>query len=98
MRKLRLDIEDIGVESFETAEKPWVAPGTVEGYRTPSLTRQVSCFSDCPATQCGNTCYPNYDPCNTNVDCSADCISVAHCVSDNGSCPCQITEAATCLC
>ncbi|MCG8454976.1 MAG: pinensin family lanthipeptide [Holophagales bacterium] len=65
MKKLKLDLDDLKVESFETTpETGEEAKGTVYGYITQDLTicdgcndptNQNTCASTCGST-CGNTC------------------------------------------
>jgi hypothetical protein len=70
MRKLTLDLEDLAVESFQTADGDAAARGTVHGEADsqtacptigspcPVWTAKVSC--DIPCTfdsDCGGTCY-----------------------------------------
>ena len=47
MRKIRLDVNALRVESFDTVDVKRKAQGTVHGYYS-----QITC----PETQCGNQC------------------------------------------
>lgn len=53
MRKVRLDVNTLRVESFDTDEQK-TARGTVQGY--------ITLFT-CPKTQCGQDCLSGPNPC-----------------------------------
>jgi hypothetical protein len=52
MRKLRLDVESLTVQTFDTVAKPGDGKGTVQGHVSNQFT---FCF-----TQQGTTCEPAY--------------------------------------
>jgi hypothetical protein len=63
-RKLRLDLQDLEVESFDAVASADAKRGTVLaradtatglGYNCPCETRADSCYASCHGT-CGNTC------------------------------------------
>ncbi|HEX5724520.1 MAG TPA: hypothetical protein VFX98_03590 [Longimicrobiaceae bacterium] len=55
MRKLTLDLEDLTVESFQTADGDDAARGTVHGQ---AVTVPFSCNNPCTFdSDCGGTCY-----------------------------------------
>ncbi len=61
MKKLKLNLDDIKVESFETSANNLSAVGTVKGNAT--LTEYVTC-NGCTHITCGNTCG---NTCNGNT-------------------------------
>jgi hypothetical protein len=77
MEKVRLEIDGLRVESFNTSDDPSRHRGTVNGYENP--TDEVGCtaFDTCFAT-CAFSC-----ACNTE-DCTAICQSDA-CSYDEGT-------------
>jgi hypothetical protein len=88
MKKLKLQMEDLAVDSFVTADAPG-ARGTVEAHNTFG-------GNTCGAVNtCGpQTCLPRYcvlgtDPFNcggTGLDCSVGCVSAGCPVSNQMSC------------
>lgn len=68
MRKLRLEIDELEIESFETLAKDTDTPGSVEGMQTPTANSGGSCFEStcrpalcrtddtCPIQSCDETC------------------------------------------
>ena len=66
MKKLALSVEQLRVESFETAE-PLPLTGTVRGQEV-SVYNNISCFVSCIETGC-DTCDNSLDYC-TCADCS----------------------------
>ena len=93
MGKMRLDVDQLAVESFATADGGAEKRGTVQGrgasgdclgtlYQSPciSLTADLEC-------QCVQT-HPNQDSCNVVCEGTAnDCLSI----SGHLDCPCQLT-------
>ena len=74
MKKLRLKLEELQVESFEVG-KPVVGRGTVQGHAPSSVD---TCVASCI---CVDTVYTNND---VTCDLSCDCVSraatcAAHC-------------------
>ena len=85
MKKLKLNLEDLRVESFQTTpDDPWLARGTVRGYgdtpecTTNPVTCEVTCNTacaqpGCPTYQCGGTEWTNCDPSCGPTQCYTDC-------------------------
>ncbi len=79
MKKLKLNLEDLKVESFETTNSPKKTKGTIVGYVTETDLKPV----------CGNTnieCPTNYNTCYNSCGCTlppicdtADCTMVTGC-------------------
>ena len=44
MNKLRLELDELAIESFETVRVPAEKPGTVKGYQTATANSGGSCF------------------------------------------------------
>jgi hypothetical protein len=92
MPKLKLEIDALAVESFDTAQAGAVR-GTVEGNATFFGTN--GCYS-CDLSRCVETCG---DTCDNSLDyctcaCTANCTAVrCHHISDAGSCPCYTDPA-----
>jgi hypothetical protein len=83
MHKLKLHLEDLAVESFDTT-RPAKAKGTVFG-------EQCTCYSDCTCPEagtCGATCDAScYDTCQPS--CNGTCV---------GTCDgCTFEPVATCF-
>ncbi|HWK88686.1 MAG TPA: hypothetical protein VNP72_01775 [Longimicrobium sp.] len=60
MRKLKMDVEELAVESFETVSSSTADPGTVDGYEV--VTCAVGSCTPYPSlhnTRCG--CTPVYE-------------------------------------
>jgi hypothetical protein len=55
MRKIKLDVNTLKVESFDTAEDEANVRGTVQGHYYTQFT--------CPQTQCGDQCLSGPMPC-----------------------------------
>ncbi len=72
MKKLRLDVDSLGVESFATAPAA-AAPGTVRG------AADTEVCSGGPVT-----CHPSYDPCET---CATSCAGGPWCDCLPSGCP-----------
>lgn len=72
MRKLRLDVDGLAVESFATAAEPRGA-GTVRGAEATEV---------CSAGPV--TCHPTYDPCDT---CATSCAGGPWCDCLPSGCP-----------
>lgn len=68
MRKLRLNPEELSVESFGTGPEP-VQRGTVHGHLTPRCNTDVSCGGTC-----GALCQPTYYCVPTEETCDDMCI------------------------
>ncbi|HEU0052026.1 MAG TPA: hypothetical protein VFQ39_02570 [Longimicrobium sp.] len=89
MKKLRLDMEDLRVESFQTAGGAGLSRGTVRGHAT---LRHCTEFVDCTIDfGCGTVgCGTGAASCNGTCDasCNGSCAScVATCgASCNGTC------------
>ena len=68
MRKLKLDLDDLLVESFATLDAESEVRGTVHGREATGLCTRVSCVDGCGPSQdyscactqmtCGYTCSP----------------------------------------
>jgi len=94
MPKLKLEIDALAVESFDTVPAG-DARGTVEGNAT--FLGTGGCYT-CDATRCVETCH---DSCDNSLDyctcaCTADCTAAGpgcHRISDAGSCPCYTDPA-----
>lgn len=79
MKKIRLDLDHLQVESFATTE-PEPARGTVAGHASFDLT----CLQSCGAT-CNGSCYDTcHVPCATGVQCNNQ--------SDYGTCQCPTRD------
>lgn len=75
MKKLRLELDRLAVESFATAKSATESVGTVRGFVTtttqPAQETQESCDATCGGNAtiyitCGASCYS----CNVTPDCS----------------------------
>jgi hypothetical protein len=96
MKKLKLDLEELSVESFSTTPEPRREGGTVFGQQCTCYTQCTcpgcpTCDASCNGT-CGGTCEAS---CNGTCGgtCDASCIDTcagftcdAICNSDYGSC------------
>lgn len=72
MRKLKLDIEAITVESFQTQSKPAMR-GTVAGHDTVESACPTACWTQCPSgclTQCDAS---DCTACNPTAQCTWNC-------------------------
>jgi hypothetical protein len=79
MRKIRLDLDTLSVESFSTVRGKEDRDGTVFGH-LPPFTYQLYC-SD------GNTCYETCDGCGTAPsDCGTCDTNCGTCATDCGTC------------
>jgi hypothetical protein len=72
MRKLKLHLDALAVESFDTASLLG-RPGTVRGNDT-TATNEVSCYytvceTDCSCLAASNCCTPDSECCLTDVPC-----------------------------
>lgn len=79
--KLRLQVEELAVESFATAESEARARGTVKGHGTwdfcgpPSASEPMACICMSDEPTADTTCNPNQCPCQptylacTRFDC-----------------------------
>lgn len=104
MRKLRLKVEDLGVESFETTYGSAPGQGTVHAHASEGPTQCVArCNTErCDPEesglpQCDNTAYESCDLCTNDceypseqADCSEGCTWVTG--------PGCYTEGSTCNC
>jgi hypothetical protein len=72
MKKLRLELDELAVESFATGEDEMATRGTVAGHISTRCTGGAMTCDD------GNTCVPAGDTC-ANDTCYISCM---------GSCPC----------
>jgi hypothetical protein len=75
--KLRLQVEELAVESFATAERDKDMRGTVKGHGTwdfcalPSASEPIACLCQTHEQSCDTTCNPNQCPCQpTNLGCT----------------------------
>jgi hypothetical protein len=60
MRKIRLDVNALQVESFETRDGKPKSEGTVHGY----ITQFLNCAqTQAGYTQCGQQCLSGWQPC-----------------------------------
>ena len=97
MRKLRLELEELSVESFGTGPEPG-RRGTVEGHATARCNTNVSCNGTC-ALACGSyycvptdnggtcnwECTPNTGGTSCNQPCVYTCDGAASC-NPNDTC------------
>jgi hypothetical protein len=78
MRKIKLDVDTLRVESFDTAEQDAEQRGTVRG----NFTRYGG---TCVQTQCGAQCPSGPNPCEGSYA-FTDGIAVCPCGGDTGAC------------
>jgi hypothetical protein len=70
MEKLRLDPEELAVESFESEEGPDAGQGTVRGHNWTQRAQDCTCYgqlcgtSAAPGEPCNCRAY-SYDPCSS---------------------------------
>ena len=83
MGKLKLDLDDLQVESFDTAMDASLGDGTVYG-QTPSGADE-SCGS---WGSCGTTCAGQPATCTDNGECDAASQFGTVCVTGCRECPC----------
>ncbi len=77
MKKLKLDFDDLKVESFETTDGPPGGHGTVRGYASESCGG--TCYLNCTYQEsCAGTCEPY---CITNESCEGTCFE-QHCTNN----------------
>lgn len=84
MKKMKLSLDDLKVESFQTTPEESNDKGTVVGYITCDLTLCEECGVGCGATQtpsCNGTCDPS---CNGTCDPSCGGTCDATCSGCNG--------------
>ncbi len=67
MKKLKLNLEELKVESFETTNKIFNKKGTVKG-QTDNIVDSRTVLSDCDCPETYDTCITE-DPCNTDNTC-----------------------------
>lgn len=87
MRKIRLDLDTLSVESFSTFKGQQDREGTVYGHRPP-FTYELYC-SD------GNTCYDTCDVCGTAASDCGTC-NVSDCGTCATACGTCATNCGTC--
>ena len=109
MRKLRMRVDDLRVESFDTSGAGNAARGTVrarmacsaseegESLCCPTETDQASCYGTCEGT-CQDSCGCTYWDCTVGWTCGYTCICPSHhgtACSIPGSCvaACQYESA-----
>lgn len=88
MKKLSLKLEELSVESFDTASTRPDRRGTVQarvGTIAPDYTCNVSCLGTCALT-CWNTC-PNSCQGTCYITCAQSCVGT-----------CENTCGQTCTC
>lgn len=72
MRKLKLDLDELLVESFTTTDAESEARGTVYGREATGLCTQVSCVDSCgPSCMCSQD--PTCEYACTQVTCGYTC-------------------------
>lgn len=76
MQKLKLQVEDLEVVSFETDDS-MEARGTVAGHKTASPTQDPTCIGQ-------PTCDPEFATCNHGMTCFPSCQGI--CGSGNTTC------------
>jgi len=83
MKKLKLELDELSVESFPTARAE-EERGTVAGQNEPPYTQSCdgSCVNTC--NSCVNTCYNTcqascYDTCASCVTCEFHCTHITVC-------------------
>jgi hypothetical protein len=88
MRKLKLDLDDLTVEAFETVKSP-AAEGTVQGHAKTCETWEENCstveyLSEDPTAcfMCGTGFYSEC----CSAFCTADCGQTATCTHSNYTC------------
>lgn len=95
MKKLKLNLDDLKVESFATTPEAPDRAGTVHAYDDPTPTCIDTCGTGCTCDTC-TMCYT----CATN--CTCETVVCGTCDTDCGTCdtcpPCHQTEFATHLC
>lgn len=66
MKKLKLNLDRLRVDTFELSEKELTERGTVHGNATLLCTRWASCQGSCPGTCHIDSCYNcSVDACET---------------------------------
>jgi hypothetical protein len=81
MKKLRLDLNKLQVDSFQLSEKELAERGTVHGNATRFCTAWASCQGSCPGTCQADSCYDcthetgcqSYDPTCYELTCDGNC-------------------------
>jgi hypothetical protein len=107
MRKFRLDVDALGVDSFDTTAAPAPPKGTVRGFASDPwsacCSNGGSCYAFCTAgDSCAGTCEA---VCVTNASCDTTCFE-SPCVQsgawtcDGSTCAgtCGASCNATCTC
>ena len=93
MRKLKLDIDALAVQSFETAAAP-MEMGTVRGARA-----ETNAGSGCPIDTCTcgeSTCCPETEPGVPNAQPAFPGYGDSDCLATDGVCTCQPIETCSC--
>jgi hypothetical protein len=62
MRKIRLELDRLSVESFEVQPTPELGKGTVEGYASANQTNCLRCSNDAICTLGVLACTPSCPP------------------------------------
>jgi len=86
MKKLKLNIDDLKVESFEVNQKNDNSKGTIKGFATATIVTRPEGGPDCP----GNATDPFYhETCDYAYTCAGTC---------DVTCPntCDVTCGSTC--
>ena len=99
MKKLKLDMDDLRVESFHTAGAPTLKRGTVRGHATlRHCTEFVDCTIDfgCGTVGCGTGDCTNVASCNGTCDasCNGSCASCAATCGNSCGGTCDATCAS----
>src|SRR4051812_39125457 len=99
--KLKLNLEDIQVESFETTEEQRAADGTVVGASSfpawPFLSNAPDCFASCLNGSCDSCDLTDCNPVNT-CTCVFTCFGSGSGTGDDGDPTCTTTnDQGTCV-
>jgi len=106
MRKLRLDVHELKVETFHTFLKDDPEAGTVEAYATAFQTGVCySCVATC-IESCRDTCNNSLDYCTCPDTCEDTCGTCWFtCAGDTCNdtchtniCACNLSDFGTCIC
>jgi hypothetical protein len=81
MEKVRLNIDELGVQSFNTSDDPSQHRGTVNGYENPTDEVDCTAFDTCFAT-CAFSCACITENCT--AICQSDTCSHDECAQGSG--------------
>ena len=88
MKKLKLDLDDLKVESFETTPETGNPRGTVVGYGDTfgrcETFDLITCFEPCETSTCGHTCARTCNnTCGSTCGCTDTDTSWIGCLNSN---------------